>query len=202
MPLVKDATCAYWFLTNLEFEIGIIGIADYVERQEVFRWLVADAGTAALRDPRSAPGHDQEERPLPEAPDRGPRDWEVGAVVEGANQNACNEDQFIQFIPRVLQHRWCFTKNDDDSYPSVPHGHFHDKTNAWPKLNPYTGRAFSAKNVENDALRLQKKEMINLWNDRGFRIHALETIAWYKESHPYYEFPVRNPFRLPRWSMR
>lgn len=207
MPLVQDAAYAYWFLTDLEFEIGVIGIADYVERREVFEWLMADSGPAALRDPRGAPGHEQEERPLPEAalpeaPDRGPRDRAVGAVVEGADQNEGDEDPFIEFIPGVLRSRWCFTKNDDDSYPSVPHGHLNVKTNAWPKLNPYTGRAFSAKDVENAALRLQKQEMIDLWNDRGFRTHALETIAWYKESHPYYEFPVRNPFKLPRWRRR
>jgi hypothetical protein len=199
MPLVKEVAYVYWFLTDLEFEIGTIGIADYLERREVFGWLMADADPAALRDPRGAPGHEQEERPPPEAAEREPRDRAVGAVGEGAGQNDGADEPFIEFIPGVLRNRWCFTKNDDDSYPSVPHGHLNAKTNPWPKLSPYTGRAFSAKDVENAALRLQKQEMIDLWNDRSFRTHALETIAWYRESHPYYVFPVRNPLRLPRW---
>lgn len=199
MSLVKDAARVFWFLTDWEFRVGIIGIADWVEREQVFEWLLDNEATQNA-DPRGAVGREREERRLPqESPPEEESTQEPSGPAQGHNEE---ENPPLQFIPAGLPHRWLFTKDDPDFYPSVPHGHLNNKTNSWPKLNPYTGRAFSSKDVEDSTYRLQKRDMIELWNDAKFRRHALETITWYRERFPYYRFPVRNPLKLPRWKRR
>lgn len=193
IQLSVDATYVYWFLTDWEFDFGIIGISEYIEREEVFAWLVEDEAVSD-GDPRGEAHVEEQERRAELGDESGQR--EVGKAPQET------EDPLLEFTPTGLSKRWCFTKDDTDFYPSVPHGHLNHKTNAWPKLNPYTGRAFSAKNVESTTYRLQKREMIQLWNDSKFRQHALETIVWYKATFPYYNFHVKSPFRLPHWQRR
>jgi hypothetical protein len=188
-----EARYAYWFLTDWEFDFSLIGISEYIEREEVFAWLVDDEAINAA-DPRGEAQAEEQERRI--EPRNESDQGEIGKTPPEA------ENPLLEFIPTGLSNRWCFTKDDPDFYPSVPHGHLNQKTNAWPKLNPYTGRAFSTKDIEATAYRLQKREMIQLWNDSKFRQHALETIVWYEATFPYYKFPVRNPCRLPHWRRR
>ena len=92
---------------------------------------------------------------------------------------------------------WVFTKADRDSYPSIPHGHYQNQNRSWPKLNPYTGRVFSAKHQEDKSQRLSKKDMKTIWSDESFKSFCREMIIWYQEQFPYYEFPVHRPMRMP-----
>jgi len=198
--LNDDAIAVFGFLTRIEYGLGAIGLADYQERTEILHWL-SDSDLRFL-DPRgsSPPGaYRQGAEPSENSEAESAPDIEASTHQEttGATLRPPEESVF-QFTPAGLKHRWVFTKNDDDFYPSVPHGHLNDKTNPWPKLNPYTGRAFSAKDQESLRHRLQKSDLQVLWNNSQFRSHALLTIAWYSEAHPYYRFPVDRPFKLPR----
>lgn len=64
---------------------------------------------------------------------------------------------------------WVFTIADPDPIPSIPHGHYKDKDNPEPKLNPYTGKAFVSSGNEVKKLRLTKKEMVILWDSPAFQ---------------------------------
>lgn len=193
--LIDDIGHIYWFLSRWEFEFGIIGIAELEERELVFQWIFHQSDGVTNSDPRALA--QTEERTTREESSRNASTG--GQSASGGAVDA--DDLVLEFIPQGLKNIWVFTKDDADSYPSVPHGHLDSKTRSWPKLNPYTGRAFAAKDVEHQAYRLTQKEMFNLWNDRKFRKHALETIAWYQSQFPYYQFDVPNPRRLPRWRM-
>ncbi|WP_216712728.1 hypothetical protein [Pseudoalteromonas sp. TB64] len=114
------------------------------------------------------------------------------AKVDGSNDN----ENWLEFLCLGI---WVFTKADPDSYPSVPHGHFKNQNNKWPKLNPYTGRIFSAKHQEDKKQLLSKKQMRKIWSDEKFKSFCREMIIWYQEKFSYYEFPVRRPLRMPRW---
>lgn len=199
MHLEEEAKIVFWFITDVEYSIGVASLADLHEREEVFEWL--DPGAGGRRpDPRGQKhSADESQRPNePDEPQAPPPPESSADSVSGDRE----EDEPLQLLPLGLRNRWCFTKNDVDFYPSVPHGHLNDKTNPWPKLSPYTGRAYSAKDHEDTKLRLSRQEMITLWNNKQFRRHALETIAWYSETFPQYHFPVANPRRLPRWRRR
>ncbi|WP_408891526.1 hypothetical protein ACJ2CR_18885 [Myxococcus faecalis] len=209
--LTEEGADTFWFLTNWEFDLGLIGLAEYEERYEVLQWLSKrdpNTGGGPSDDPRGdskgAADSPRSEERVERSEEEAVRKEAAGAGTQQPSAAAQQSDENppLQLIPHGLRERWCFTKNDADSYPSVPHGHLNDKNNSWPKLNPYSGRAFAAKDSEDTKYRLQRWEMIRLWNSREFRRHALETIVWYQETYPYYEFPVPTPRRLPRWRRR
>lgn len=177
------------FLAEFSFEAGLIGLDEYEERIEVALWLDDDSG--ARSDPRG-PAVEVCERSREERP---------GERVAGGSSTNSNTPNLLE--PRVLEfialNVWHFTGSDPDSYPSVPHGHYRDANRPWPKLNPYVGRVFTAKHVEDPRERLSNKKMRDLWTNSGFRDHCRKQIMWYMQAHSHYRFPVRNPLRLPKW---
>ncbi len=189
--LTPESRNAYIFMSDWEFGTGIIGLAELYERWKILDWLyLEDKG---MSDPRGASTEAEEVPREPQAP------IQTGADATGGAKDQQDPSPPMKLIPRGLRHRWSFTLGDDDFYPSVPHGHLNDKTNPWPKLNPYGGRAFAEKDVEDKKLRLLRWEMVLLWNDEGFLGHARKQIEWYHVEHPRYPFPVTHKFRLPRW---
>ena len=178
-------------LADLHYECGLIGISEYSERQAVAHWL--DDGERVSADPRSdAEGGDFNA----DEPDKNEA---LNSGQNGPRSSSNDDDDTLYFI----WFSWVFTRQDEDSYPSTPHGHLLDPNRRWPKLNPYTGRVFKAKEQEDAQLRLGKKPMRLLWRDQRFREFCRSHIVWYMESHPYYDFPVRHPFRFPRpWRKR
>ncbi|MBN9685900.1 MULTISPECIES: hypothetical protein [unclassified Corallococcus] len=205
--LTKEGADTFWFLTNWEFDSGLIGLAEHQERYNILQWLSMrdpSAGGGQGDDPRgdlrgSADSSRPEEQ-VERSDSTAVREKAAGAGIQqpAAVARQLDANPPLQLIPPELSERWCFTKNDADFYPSVPHGHLNDKTNPWPKLNPYSGRAFAAKDSEDKRHRLERREMIALWNSRSFRSHALDTIVWYQATYAYHRFPVVNPRRLPR----
>ncbi|PJH88531.1 MULTISPECIES: hypothetical protein [Pseudomonas] len=176
--------------SEVSYDLGLIGLAELKERAEVAEWLL-DPGHS-IRDPRL--GRDEEpetqESSECERPDTAP-------LVEGAKK----DDPADRWFHLVVLSKWIFTVGDVDCYPSVPHGHFQKKTNSWPKLNPYTGRVFSAPHSEDKARRLTRREMQVLWNDEEFLNHCHKQIDWYTEFAPQYQFVTAKYGRhhLPRW---
>ena len=175
-------------ITETCYQLRIIGIDDYIERRKVFRWIGDKTGTVS--DPR-LPKNIELEKETPEADD-----------IENLNLNKSNlpgqrsdAPDFIHFLYK----KWIFTRSDRDSYPSTPHGHFQNPNLGWPKLNPYTGRAFKEKHQEEVMLRMSKKDMKDLWNDPAFREFCRSYIGWYLEEFPFYRYPTLHPLRFPKW---
>ncbi|MBK9039004.1 MAG: hypothetical protein IPL83_07575 [Bdellovibrionales bacterium] len=191
--LKEEAIITFVFVTDCEFSHGLISLADWTERDEVLEWLVDEKNT--IQDPRSNPSENQTSFEVRSVPS----DDENQQMITLAKTE--DEPQFLEFLPRGLKSPWLFTIGDADNYPSVPHGHLEHKCNPWPKLNPYTGRAFKSKDIEEPKLRLVRKEMVHLWNDKNFCEHAHKQIAYYSAKFPHHNFPVRvnRIFRLPRW---
>lgn len=190
--LNDEAIQTFVFISDCEYSSGLIGLADMMERHEALDWLVD--GDDRSKDPRPIQNESQAEL----------ESWNLLSNDEKLQvrkqANADDEPPILEFIPIGLKRPWCFTVGDPDNYPSVPHGHLNSKDQPWPKLNPYTGRAFNAKDFEELKLRLSRKEMVCLWNNKDFCDHARKQIAYYSTQFPHHKFPVpiRRIFRLPR----
>lgn len=181
-------------LTDLSYEIGLIGVAEYVERMEIATWL--SDRNEDMRDPRLA--NDEEDTPRQRAEPVEERGARGGARSRGGQGEGDDESPYMQFL---ALNTWMFTVGDADCYPSVPHGHFKRKTNEWPKLNPYIGRVFSAMHTEDISARLTRAEMKALWNDERFVEHCRQQVLWYSDFAPRYAFPSarRGALHFPRW---
>ncbi len=184
------------FLINMAeiyHQMGMIGYDELRERVEVALWL---SDNDKLRtDPRKDIGD-------ADVPEEARHDDSVGSdslvstVSEGNGACSKNDEIQIEFLNHGI---WVFTKSDPDSYPSVPHGHHTRQNNRWPKLNPYTGRVLKQKHQEDIGNRLSKRQMRSMWQDEKFKSFCREMVVWYQEQHPYFQFPVRTPLRMPRW---
>lgn len=202
--LTEEAQGAYLGFTEWALHHRFISWSDFEERlailERLARWP-SDANTPGA-DPRPAFG-DESERPRPL---RESELWKPEAASVGGPSGGPRKPQTtspappapLQFIPPELRERWCFTINDPDAYPSVPHGHLGEKTQPWPKLNPYTGCAYARKDKEAGHHRLRREEMVRLWNSPTFRQHARDTIEWFQTAYRHHRFPVANPLKLPR----
>lgn len=173
-------------LAELHYEFGLIDYDEFNERYGVALWL-SDELPQDVVDPRL----DNEEN-YKEA-ERSEEEKEQG--VKSTTSKNDGQD-WLEFLFNGV---WVFTKADEDSYPAVPHGHYLSQNRKWPKLNPYSGRVFSAKHQEDKSQLLSKKQMQRLWSDEKFKSFCREMIVWYREYQPHYKFPVRRPLRLPRW---
>lgn len=190
-------------LSDLSYQLGIIGLIEYQERLEIYRWLKDNSNSVA--DPRHAPGEDYASSEK-ERMDHGD-DWDGSNRMEGpqlshtgtrGGQKIEDEDDSMHFL---AFNKWLFTVGDKDCFPSVPHAHYQRKTTPWPKLNPYTGVVYSSMNAEDVSSRLTKREMKLLWNDSKFIEECRKQIIWYSAFAPHYSFPNARFGRhiLPRW---
>ena len=171
-------------MAEISFQYGLIGIDEFQERLDVVNWIIND--TKAI-DPR-----------VPKPIENDISEKKSGLKIElrsTVKQNSDSPD-WIEFL---FDRKWYFTKSDPDSYPSTPHGHLNNPKNAWPKLNPYTGRVFKTKNQEDTSMRLSKPQMKKLWNDHKFRSFCRDYIMWYMEEYSHHTFSVLLPLRFPRW---
>ena len=157
-------------LAALNYRLGLIGIDEYHERVDVALWL---SDKALTKDPR----YENFEREEELERDKESSHDDVVAYISN------DEEEWLELI---FESTWHFTKSDPDCYPSVPHGHYRNKNNKWPKLNPYTGRAFDAKHREERSKSLTKKQLKKLWSDPKFVSFCREFIVWYIEFNPTY----------------
>jgi hypothetical protein len=183
-------------LSDLSYQLGLVGIAEYEERLEIAHWLSTNG--EGKPDPRS--GRHEELEPPRENDERRESDGAQGQWGYGS-ANATDEEPSDGWPKFLAFKKWMFTVGDRDCYPSVPHGHLHRKTNEWPKLNPYTGRVFSDAHAEDAFYRLTKTEMKLLWNNEDFVEHCRKQVLWYSDFAPDYAFPRARfgKFRFPKW---
>jgi hypothetical protein len=181
-------------LTDLSYEIGLIGEAEYVERMKVASWL--SEHNVEMRDPRLENLGEETARHEPElSKEHGIGSGSSrGQAVEDENNSPPNA-RFLAL------NKWMFTIGDRDCYPSVPHGHLHRKTNNWPKLNPYIGCVFTGMHSEDKSARLTRTEMKALWSNEDFVDHCRQQVLWYTDFAPSFDFPNarRGKFRFPRY---
>jgi hypothetical protein len=180
----KLSVTAFKITTKIQFEYGVIGINEFLDRIETLEELLNDS------EDFNDSNYNQE------------RDGSPNSEVESDSTKTSKddpEDEIIHFIPLGLKEKWIFTIGDKDPFPSVPHGHKNNENIKWPKLNPYTGRIFSSKLQING--RLDKKQMKILWNNQAFRDHCYKQVDWYCSFSPRHQFPISKSkiFRFPRW---
>lgn len=183
-------------LSDLSYQLGIIGIYEYEERLKIASWLSSTAEEHP--DPRNSQlnksnNTHENQRSKEEIPQH-PQENFNPIITDKYDQS----DQSLQFL---AFRKWIFTLGDADCYPSVPHGHLLRKTSAWPKLNPYIGRAFSDIHVEDVSHRLTRGEMKILWNDDGFLEHCRKQVLWYSDFSRDYKFPNARfgKLRFPKY---
>ena len=177
-------------LADLNFEVGLIGISEYGERLAVAQWLMDESSIVA--DPRQPPLEERHESGEADANADSPDDNRRERDVGGPDQS-----RYAEFL---FKSKWLFTRSDPDPYPSTPHGHLQSANRSWPKLNPYTGRAFKTMHQEEPRLRLGKHDMKELWCNESFRDFCRSYVLWYMEFDPAHKFSVTNPLRFPRRS--
>lgn len=180
------------FLAETSWDFDLIGLDEFRERIEIALWLSDES--LKTPDPRLADENDDFEKSEK-------KDFDSDLISDEGKLNSSaksklDEDDTLAFIAWKT---WYFTGSDPDSYPSVPHGHYQNENNKWPKLNPYTGRVFSKKDQENTSMHLTKIDMKKLWGDVNFRNFCRAHIMWYMQNYSHYASRVRNPLRLPRW---
>lgn len=175
-------------LAEFNFKLGLIDISEYMERRSVACWLADDDPSLAdPREPNSAEGEESIEQA---------DSVSNNELTQIAGSGKPDDPGWLELL--VLR-KWIFTRSDPDPYPSTPHGHLHNANRPWPKLNPYTGRAFRAKHQEDEKLRLTKRQMRELWRMEAFRDFCRSYILWYVEAHPHHVFPVKHLTWFPRW---
>ena len=186
LVLLAEVSCAY----------GLIGFSELLERIQVAQWLYGDP---SVSDPRIERAEGEVEKaPTEEEPEQDAVPNAEQTMSSSNTGGTANDDPPV--LPLVvLGQNWYFTGSDPDFYPSVPHGHFQCATRKWPKLNPYTGRVFSAKRQEDTGMRLKRTEMRQIWQDHKFRDFCRSNVTWYLTEHPHYNFSVAHPLRFPRW---
>lgn len=179
-------------LSDISLMAGLIGCFEYIERHQIADWL-EDPGYR-IPDPR-ATSHENH-----------------GSLSEGSYEEHGSEKVKLNatgepgtdvppWLELLMMNQWMFTIGDADCYPSVPHGHYKSKVREWPKLNPYTGRVFFDIHKEDSSKRLNKNDMITLWNDSRFIEHCRKQVHWYSNFAPGYEFPNarRGKLVFPTW---
>ncbi|MDO6612279.1 hypothetical protein Q4601_06945 [Shewanella sp. 1_MG-2023] len=178
--------------SEMSLMAGLIGHFEYIERHEIADWLEDFNGR--VPDPRVT--SDENSEPLSEeSSEENNSDERQSSATE---KHKYDDPPWLELL---MMNQWMFTLGDADCYPSVPHGHYKSKTREWPKLNPYTGRAFSDVHREDVSKRLSKKDMIKLWNDSKFIEHCREQVLWYSYFSSSYGFPNarRGKLAFPRW---
>jgi len=181
-------------LASIHYELGLISYDEFNERYGVALWLSNELPEDVI-DPRLS-DDDESLRTEEENIDIDGIEVAISGFENGTKTLDDNDENWLEL---TCLNTWVFTKSDPDSYPSVPHGHYMNKNNKWPKLNPYTGRVFSRKNQEDKSKMLKKRELKRLWSSEKLKTFCREMIVWYQEKYPHYEFPVRRPLRMPRY---
>ena len=188
-------------LNDLSYEAGIIGLVELEERNQIASWIFSrdQSRIRARTDPRGPLEREPEEQArIEEAEVFRPIDNNGSVLVSSVNDTADQEPAVMQFL--ALK-RWYFTIGDADCAPSIPHGHENAKTQRWPKLNPYTGKVFTATHQEDSSRRLSRFDMQMLWQNDSFVDHCREQVAWYAGRFPHYRFANarRGILAFPRW---
>jgi len=193
--LRPEAARHYATLTHIAFENGAIEWDVLQERLDYLRELLGDPDPEEGGSDKSPPTGSDHERPhTAEASTEGAPE---PAAAPGAHARSNNDVIVTHFIPAgAIGHlkKWDFHKGDVDPYPSVPHGHWEGKP--FPKLDPYLGWVCEAK--QRQARRLSKSDTRALWNNDRFRDFAAGALVHFIAEHPWHEFRVSHPQRLPR----
>ncbi|MBU6502693.1 MAG: hypothetical protein KGQ35_07495, partial [Burkholderiales bacterium] len=164
-------------LNDLSYAAGLIGLVELEERNQIASWVFSrDHSRIHERtDPRGVLDREPEEQVrIEEAEVFQPLEKNGRVLGSSVNDPAAQEPASTQFL--VLK-RWYFTLGDADCSPSIPHGHENAKTQKWPKLNPYTGKVFTATHQEDAPRRLSRLDMQMLWRDDAFVDHCQQQVS-------------------------
>jgi hypothetical protein len=176
-------------LAEFSFALGLIEVNEYMERRTVAHWLADD--DPAFADPRE-PSSDEREGPRREQA-YPPSNSEVTQIT------GTGKPDDPDWLKLLVLGKWMFTRSDPDSYPSTPHGHFHNTNRPWPKHNPYTGRVSRQGIMRTSHCDLPSMKCENFGVQRPFATSAGVTYSGTSKPHPHHAFAIRHPLRFPVW---
>ncbi|OYQ74449.1 hypothetical protein [Wohlfahrtiimonas sp. G9077] len=168
-------------LAEIHYDLGLIGHDEYSERLSIALWL---SGKYDDNDPRQSPTEKPQNQEF------------VSLLGESRMLRATDTQQ--SFLCVGL---WLFTRDEANSYPSVPFGYYKNPKQPWPKLDPYTGRVYVSKYQESAKHRLSKADLKKLWQDEKIKSFCREMTIWYQEQFRSLSFPVRNHMRAHKYRM-
>lgn len=203
----KEATLTYLILTEISFDNYLISESDYHERLYILKQFCApsDIDTIANIEILISDFEEWYRLDVNTEYHNNENNDENGRhenKIEGETDDTSNTefqgndfDPLLHFISATKGKlsKWEFHKTDSDFFPSIPHGHA--VINHKIKLDAYKGYIYK-NNKQND--RETRQFIIDLWNDNKFRDSARETIIYYLNTFPHYNWRVSNPLRIPR----
>lgn len=191
--LKRAASSDFLHLTQLSFYLGVINWEQFLDRIAALREMTS------ARDPvhtfaRRVIALENwfDDRPWQDAQASGKS--EVRSVPTGSE----GDDYTIQLIIKHIKllGAWDFHQNDEDWFPSVPHGHNEEKGR---KLDAYLGWTWTTTKKSQCTGRVPRKAIIDLWNHDPFRELAAKAIDFYLTHFPNYSgWKTKTPRTLPR----
>lgn len=203
----KEATLTYLTLTEVSFDNHLISEGDYYERLYLLKQFCDPNDTDTIANIEIhisdfGEWHKFDEITEYYADESNDTNVRHEDEKEGKASNSSNIefqgddfDPLLHFISATSGKisKWEFHKTDSDFFPSIPHGHA--IINNKIKLDAYRGYIYN-NNFQTD--REKRQFIIDLWNDSKFRDSARETIIYYLNTFPHYNWRVLNPLRIPR----
>jgi hypothetical protein len=202
----REATFTYLTLTEVSYDNYLTSDHDYFDRLHILRQFCDPDDRDSISnidihisDFREWHGDfHQNEFYYPED-----RETKPNSSLSGNGENTTSPEGFqgddfdpiVHFITNNAGKisNWEFHKTDSDFFPSIPHGHA--IINHKIKLDAFRGHIF--KNNQHFG-RETRQYIIDLWNDDKFRDAARQTIVYYMNTYPNYNWRVTSPLRLPR----
>ncbi len=203
----KEAVFTYLTLTEVSFDNYLISEADYYERLHLLKQFcdLSEIDTIAnieihisdfdewyrFNEKREYHYNENNEKYYRSIDKREDNDNNASNAEFQGN----DFDPLLHFISAIAGKisKWEFHKTDSDFFPSIPHGHA--IINHKIKLDAYRGYIYK-NNKQTD--RESRQFIIDLWNDNKFRDAARETVIYYMNTYPYFNWRVSNPLRMPR----
>lgn len=203
MVFLNDAAAtAYFFITRDSINLGFINIFEFYSRMACLFSML----------PQNSDFREIISGLLEEAPAY----WKKGEYLTDENNTQENTDEieekraelkfcepddpnhlcFMTKTKGILGDVWKFRINDDDFFPSIPHGHLKGKNNV--KLDSYRGFTYDTLNKNRALNRETRNYIINLWNEDKFRAFAIRAIDYYSSNYPGFNWRVLKWRKLPK----
>lgn len=194
--LSYDAFSTYMLLSDISFERNYIDDEIFYRRLMTLHDLIDPAmkeTTERLRARMLAIGGDHIEQPS----------WiedkeNISVEAEKFKVIEENENESPSVFHLITQKagifgKWNFHLTDRDFFPSIPHGHAVQNNRL--KLDSYLGHIYKD---DSFYARESRQYIIDLWNDESFRKNAIETIKFYMQEYPMFNWRVQDPLRIPK----
>ncbi len=195
MYLEKEASGLYFNLSLYSFYLGTLSVTHFLDRMLSLKDMCNpnDLVYKKVSDILLVEECNSEDNWLQEENENNDNQYQFYENRKVQLSINMGNKEFLQFISKKVGLKdWIFNPYDRDFHPSIPHGHHKEKM---LKLDSYLGWVYQ-KTRQVD--RLDRRKIIDLWNDEEFRDIAIKSINWYIDNYPRYKWRVDNPKKIPR----